>query len=112
MILLPSLIWLCLGNSCHSNCPPGGVRNISNQLTIRTKIDKMSEGLKEHAQAKGWWSPDDGEFDFAKAYSSDFEETELAPGETPSGRQLCGTKLLQEKSKGGELLLFNCNPRS
>ena len=107
---MPSLIWLCLGNSCHLNCPPGGVRNISNQLTIRTKIDKMSVELKEHAQAKGWWSPDAGEFDFAKAYSSDFEETELAPGETPSGRQLCGTKLLQEKSKGGELL-FTCNPR-
>ena len=77
------------------------MRNISNQLTIRTKIDAMSAGLKEHAQSKGWWSPDRGEFDFAKAYSSGFEETELAPEETPYGRQLCGTRLLQEKSKGG-----------
>ena len=65
----------------------------------------MSADLKEHAQSKGWWSPDRGEFDFAIAYSNDFEETELSPGETPSGSQLCSTKLLQEKSKGGELWL-------
>lgn len=47
-----------------------GVRNISNQLSIGTKIDAMSEGLKEYAQSKGWWQPEDGDFDFAKAFSA------------------------------------------
>lgn len=31
----------------------GGVRNISNQLTIGTKIDAMSANLKEFATEKG-----------------------------------------------------------
>ena len=44
----------------------GGVRNISNQLTIRTKIDASSANLKEVAQSKGWWNPDKGDLDFAK----------------------------------------------
>ncbi|XP_002740786.1 secernin-2-like [Saccoglossus kowalevskii] len=47
-----------------------GIRNISNGLTIRTKIDAMSDGLKEHAQSKGFWNGE-GDFDFALAYSSD-----------------------------------------
>jgi len=29
----------------------------------------MSANLKEHAQSNGYWKPEDGEFDFAKAYS-------------------------------------------
>ncbi|ELT93402.1 hypothetical protein CAPTEDRAFT_228449 [Capitella teleta] len=51
-----------------------GVRNISNQLTITTKIDAMSPGLKEYAQSKGWWNPDEGEFNFSKAFSDYYEE--------------------------------------
>ena len=30
-------------------------RNISNCMSIATKIDLMSEGLKEKAQNEGWW---------------------------------------------------------
>ena len=47
-----------------------GVRNISNLLSIGTKIDAMSDGLKEYATENGWWKPDDGDFDFAKVYSA------------------------------------------
>lgn len=47
-----------------------GVRNISNLLSIETKIDLMSDGLLEFARSHGFWSPDDGEFNFAEAFSS------------------------------------------
>ena len=30
-------------------------RNISNCMSIGTKIDLMSNGLKENAQNEGWW---------------------------------------------------------
>lgn len=46
----------------------GGVRNISNLLTIGTEIDAMSSGLKEYAQSKGWWHPADGDFSFCKTF--------------------------------------------
>ncbi|KAG1649765.1 Secernin-2 [Nymphon striatum] len=46
-----------------------GLRNISNVLTITTKIDLMSDGLKEHAEKCGYWKPSDEEFNFALAYS-------------------------------------------
>lgn len=32
-----------------------GSRNISNVLTISTKIDRKSEGIEEYAKAKGLW---------------------------------------------------------
>ncbi|KAM7407432.1 hypothetical protein PAMA_003248 [Pampus argenteus] len=46
----------------------GGYRNISNQYSITTKIDKEHPGLREYALSKGWW---DGEtqFNFATVYS-------------------------------------------
>ena len=61
----------------------------------------MSDGLKEHAQAKGWWKADDGEFDFAKVFADSFEETKLEEGDSCNSRQLWGTKLLQEYSQEG-----------
>lgn len=33
----------------------GGFRNISNILTITTKIDRKSDGLEEYAKSKGLW---------------------------------------------------------
>ena len=61
----------------------------------------MSDGLKDHAKEKGYWNPDDGEFDFAKAFADGFEETELAAGGPCDSRQLWGTKLLNEYSAEG-----------
>ena len=46
-----------------------GVRNISNQLSIGTKIDKMSDGLQNHAKSKGFWDGN-GDFHFANIFSA------------------------------------------
>lgn len=63
-----------------------GSRNISNNLTIREKIDRCSSNLKEHAKQQGYW---DGKsaFNFADCYSDD--------GSLTDGRQVCGEKLLR-----------------
>ncbi|XP_049884675.1 secernin-2 [Pectinophora gossypiella] len=63
-----------------------GVRNISNGLTITTKIDKSSENLKENAKAMGLWDGK-GEFNFTECFSSGGDET----------RQKEGERLLKEK---------------
>ncbi|XP_074071785.1 secernin-3 [Macrotis lagotis] len=44
-----------------------GVRNISNQLSITTKIDREHPKMREYAKSKGWW---DGqkEFNFSATY--------------------------------------------
>ena len=84
------------------------MRNISNQLTIRTKIDLMSEDLKDYAQNQGWWKPSDGDLDFAAVFSDSLEETELTKGNTPSTRLLWGTKLLKEYSEGGRGSSLTC----
>ena len=47
-----------------------GVRNISNNLSIQTSIDLMSDGLKELAKEKGYWNGE-GEFNFAKSFGTD-----------------------------------------
>lgn len=70
----------------------GGHRNISNDLSIGTQIDKMSDGLKEFAQEKGWWDGS-GEFNFTEAYGRG--------GDTSGGRKECGEKLLAKLSEGG-----------
>ena len=61
----------------------------------------MSDGLKEHAEEKGWWSPTDGVFDFTKIYSDSFEETELVTGHKPEGRMQSGKQLLLSLSESG-----------
>eukprot|EP01012_Entosiphon_sulcatum_P064901 TRINITY_DN93765_c0_g1_i1.p1 TRINITY_DN93765_c0_g1~~TRINITY_DN93765_c0_g1_i1.p1 ORF type:complete len:434 (-),score=62.71 TRINITY_DN93765_c0_g1_i1:156-1457(-) len=48
----------------------GGVRHLSNTLSIGTKIDVCSEGLKEYAQKQGYWNPQKGPFNFALAFGS------------------------------------------
>jgi secernin len=74
------------------------VRNISNELSIRTKIDAMSSGLKELAEKEGYWNPDEGDFDFAKAFSAGPVEELCKAGEKPCGRYQCGRSLLEELS--------------
>ncbi|XP_039763683.1 secernin-3 [Pararge aegeria] len=67
-----------------------GYRNISNGLTIGTKIDKHSEGLLESAIAKGVWDGK-GKFDFRNAFSSGGDEI----------RQKAGESLLKESTEAG-----------
>lgn len=71
-----------------------GVRNISNQLSITTKIDQEHPDMKNYAKQQGWW---DGkkEFDFAATYSY----LDTAKMNASSGRYCEGYKLLN-KHKG------------
>ena len=43
-----------------------------------------------------------GDFDFAKAYSSSFEETVIPQGGQPCSRFQWGTRLLEQFSEGGK----------
>lgn len=70
-----------------------GVRNISNNLTIRTEFDLHSESLHEHAMQKGLWNGS-GKLDFAKCFSQGGVET------SPYSRQLQGTCLMNEHTNG------------
>ncbi|XP_035687864.1 secernin-2-like [Branchiostoma floridae] len=72
-----------------------GCRNISNELSVRTKIDAMSEGLKDHAQKHSYWSPEEGDFDFARAYSQDLPNN---IDEDPTGRAGAGKRLMEKYS--------------
>ncbi|XP_002712343.2 secernin-3 isoform X2 [Oryctolagus cuniculus] len=71
-----------------------GVRNISNQLSITTKINREHPDVKNYAKQKSWW---DGkkEFDFAAVYSY----LDTAKMMTSSSRYCEGYKLLN-KHKG------------
>ncbi|XP_042300789.1 secernin-3 [Sceloporus undulatus] len=68
-----------------------GVRNISNQLSITTKIDHEHPEVRNYATSKGWW---DGkrEFDFAATYSY----VNTARMTTARGRYCEGYKLLKK----------------
>ncbi|CAH0578201.1 unnamed protein product [Chrysodeixis includens] len=57
-----------------------GYRNISNGLTITTKIDKHSDNLMEKAKMMGLWSGQ-GEFNFTKCFSSGGDELRQQEGE-------------------------------
>ncbi|KAF8788745.1 secernin-2-like [Argiope bruennichi] len=61
-----------------------GCRNISNCLTIETKIDLMSKDLKEHAQSNGFWDGQ-GDLNFAAAYG---KENESATSRFERGKEL------------------------
>ncbi|KAF4087019.1 hypothetical protein AMELA_G00090790 [Ameiurus melas] len=71
-----------------------GYRNISNQYSITTTIDKEHPRMREYAREQGWW---DGKvaFSFAEVYSI----TTTARTEAAWGRYCEGRRLL-EKSKG------------
>ncbi|XP_076095178.1 secernin-2-like isoform X2 [Mytilus galloprovincialis] len=70
-----------------------GVRNISNQLTIGTKIDMMSPDLIQEATALGFYSKEKGAFHFSKVFSDDY---------CLEGRYKHGRRMLQEYSKEGK----------
>ncbi|KAK3876593.1 hypothetical protein Pcinc_018638 [Petrolisthes cinctipes] len=74
-----------------------GHRNISNALTIGTKMDRASEGVKEAAKEAGWWDGS-SEFNFAEAFSAD---------DNSGGRQECGERLLAKLSEGGNFGLLS-----
>ncbi|KAG8432463.1 hypothetical protein GDO86_016924 [Hymenochirus boettgeri] len=68
-----------------------GIKNISNSLSITTKIDREHPQMREYASDKGWW---DGvqEFTFAGAYSWHYPSKSSSHGD-----RFCeGYKLLQK----------------
>ncbi|XP_046902227.1 secernin-3 [Hypomesus transpacificus] len=71
-----------------------GYRNISNQYSITTKMDKEHPEMREYARGRGWW---DGEaqFSFAEVYS--FMTTARIEA---SGSRFCEGRNLLEKSNG------------
>ena len=71
-----------------------GFRNISNEYSITTRMDREHPKLREYAQSKGWW---DGvsEFNFAKAYS--YMTTARIEA---SDSRYCEGKKMMEKSNG------------
>ncbi|XP_064456344.1 secernin-2-like isoform X2 [Ornithodoros turicata] len=68
-----------------------GCRNISNCLSIGTKIDLCSEGLKDAAKQHGFWDESKGEFNFALAFGDGHLIT----------RFTCGKQLLENLSASG-----------
>lgn len=79
----------------------GGYRNISNALSITTKIDRKSAGIEDYAKSKGLWDGE-SEFNFSHVFSG-----EKKPG---SERYIAGGKLLEELTKSNtfrETDMFN-----
>ncbi len=62
-----------------------GVRNISNQLSIRRGFTLASEGLGDHTRKAGWWAGEDP-VDFAAAFGWEEPGEQLAPRATREGR--------------------------
>ncbi|GFY40151.1 secernin-2 [Trichonephila inaurata madagascariensis] len=71
-----------------------GCRNISNCLTIETKIDLMSKNLKGHAESNGFWDPSKGDLNFAAAYGKE--------NENGAQRYEHGKQLLDKFAASGE----------
>nr|XP_057937194.1 secernin-3 [Doryrhamphus excisus]XP_057937195.1 secernin-3 [Doryrhamphus excisus] len=72
----------------------GGYRNISNEYSITTKIDKEHPDLRKYSQSKGWWNGK-AEFNFAAVYS--YTKTSRIED---SGSRYCEGKKLLAKSDG------------
>jgi len=79
-----------------------GVRNISNCLSVTTKVDLCSDGLFTMAKKNGWW---DGE--------TQFNWSQVIGGEargsltSPDRRWVCGKKLLQDRAKDKKFSVQN-----
>ncbi|MBB5159957.1 C69 family dipeptidase [Saccharopolyspora phatthalungensis] len=75
-----------------------GTWAISNQATIRTQWDRASEDLVAHAVGAGWWNAgQEGEFDFARAYTDPGTPLQVSHIRLQRSRQL----LREISAKGG-----------
>ncbi|XP_007888203.1 secernin-3 [Callorhinchus milii] len=71
-----------------------GVRNISNQLSITTKIDKEHPELRSYAKTRGWWNGKT-DFNFTAVYS--YQDTARM---YQSGNRYCTGHRLLKKHEG------------
>ncbi|CAH1789811.1 unnamed protein product [Owenia fusiformis] len=84
-----------------------GVRNISNLLTIHTKIDASHPDLRHYAQQAGMWKSGDGEFDFAKVFHSDNRPFPLEERETGHFRFTSGKNLMEKFAANNKFTVGN-----
>ncbi|XP_061092594.1 secernin-3-like isoform X1 [Conger conger] len=71
-----------------------GYRNISNQYSITTKIDREHPEMREYARSQGWWD-EKAQFNFAEVYS--YMNTARIEA---SGSRYCEGRKLLERNKG------------
>lgn len=93
-LCLKKLVLLCLSLKINLRLfvLSEGVKNISNQLTIGSKISAEHLNLRRVAQTQGWWSGE-GEFSFTAAFSPDNPPARM---EMAKQRYKGGTALLQQ----------------
>ncbi|XP_069762970.1 secernin-2 isoform X1 [Narcine bancroftii] len=70
-----------------------GAKNISNQLTITTKINVEHPDLRNYAQSQGWWNGEE-EFNFSQVFSLNNPPVRM---EAAKARYAEGQKLLQKQ---------------
>ncbi|KAK3587955.1 hypothetical protein CHS0354_014471 [Potamilus streckersoni] len=80
-----------------------GIINTSSMLTIESNADAMSSNITEHAHTAGLWKPEDGEFNFAKVFSSEYLGISLSEAQNPSSRLKRGRQLLEKICKNGHV---------
>ncbi|XP_023330377.1 secernin-3 isoform X2 [Eurytemora carolleeae] len=78
-----------------------GYRNISNCMSITTKIDRCHPDLKSRAKSEGWW---DGVSEFNW---SDVIGNTSGDLENPGSRFSCGRELLKERCEGSKFNVKN-----
>lgn len=105
LIADPVEVWIleCAGSIWAAEKVTSGVRNISNELSIGTKIDLFSDNLEEYAKEHGFWNSARGPLNFRIAFGLDEDECE-------SYRYKSGKNLLTQFSKAGhfkETDMFN-----
>lgn len=83
-----------------------GILATTSTLTIGQNPDLMSDNLTAQAQAEGHWKADDGEFDFAKAFSAEYEGISLSDKQKPDNRLNFMQNMLRSMSDGG---IRSCN---
>ncbi|KAK6166134.1 hypothetical protein SNE40_022898 [Patella caerulea] len=85
-----------VGNHWAAEHITEGVRNISNEYSITTKMDLTSDGLIEMATEKDLYSSSQGEFNFAQVFSGSGGIS------NQSTRYRHGLRMLKDLSKSGE----------
>ncbi|KAG8196764.1 hypothetical protein JTE90_014497 [Oedothorax gibbosus] len=97
LIADPEEVWIleCAGTIWAAEKVTEGVRNISNELSIGTKIDLKSSNAEEFAIENGHWNSRRGVFNFKRAYDQNDCGIE-------SSRYRAGKRLLRDLSKNGQ----------
>ncbi|CAG9768256.1 unnamed protein product [Ceutorhynchus assimilis] len=78
LIADPSCAWVLETSGKHwvAEKITSGFRNITNALSITTKIDKKSEGIEDYAKSKNLWDGK-GQFNFCEAFSGENNPSDL-----------------------------------